>query len=594
MQRKLDLVRMLAVLIALTSAYIALARHVYTVQIVRNEELYEKAKQKYTTYSTERGQRGRVFDLHGNLLAGNLACRDVLAEPRRFKQERRREIFNILSQELQVDRGLLLQRFASARKPKDPAVEVVVKRGVEIARAERLAGYGFRGIRFVDTYRRYYPKGQLLANLLGFITPENAGASGVEQLLDSHLQPTSGGAVYERDRHGDRIQTGRHASWAARNGSDVHLTIQEPIQQIVEDELAAMAEQFGPRAAYAVMADPKTGAVMAVAQQPTFDPNNREGTKPAQWGLQLLREGFEPGSIMKSVAVAGALDYGVVTLDDVFDCEHGYWVYCRRPLRDCHPYDDLPVWEIMQKSSNIGVAKIAVQMGEKRLYQTLLRFGFGRPTGIGFPDEEDGIFRPLEKWDGLSVTRFPIGQGILATPLQMVQAYCALANKGLIMQLQIVDRIATPEGRVERWCVPRPKQRAVRPRAARQLVSALKLVTTDGGTAPKAAVEGYEVAGKTGTAQKVIGGQYSHKKFVASFIGFVPADDPAFVLLVVADEPSRGGHYGGTVAAPTFSRIAEKTLRYLQVAPAGRSGAGLTLKAESGAHASLQTVPDLH
>jgi cell division protein FtsI/penicillin-binding protein 2 len=263
------------------------------------------------------------------------------------------------------------------------------------------------------------------------------------------------------------------------------------------------------------------------------------------------------------------LDAGIVTLDSAFDCEDGLWFYRGRSLRDSgHRYGVLRVWEIIQKSSNIGTAKIALLMGERRVFDTLTNFGFGKPTGLGLEGEAPGIFRPLEKWDALSISRFPIGQGILVTPLQMLQAYCTLANGGLMRQLRVIDRLVDPvSGRADVY--PNlAKWRVVREDAVQKIVQALKLVAREGGTAPKAAVPGYDVAGKTGTAQKVIDGQYSTTKFVASFIGFVPADDPAFVLLVAADEPDpKRGYYGGTVAAPTFSRIAEKTLRYLQIAP---------------------------
>jgi cell division protein FtsI/penicillin-binding protein 2 len=581
MQTRHYLVRLTCVGAFLLAGYVALALHMYALQVKRHTELYSKAKRKYITSRKEQGQRGRIFDVNGTLLAGNLACRDILAEPRRFTCSRG-EIIATLSQELDVEPAVLARRFARALNDKD-CVEVVVKTGVDIRVAERIDGYHYRGIRSVDTYCRSYPKGSLMANLVGFLDSDEQGVSGIEALMDEFLQPTSGKAVYERDRKGNRLQRGLLREERARNGADVYVTIQEPIQQIVEEELAAMADKFRPRTAYAVMADPKTGAILAMAQTPTFDPNDRAiMSDPDCWQNRILTEGFEPGSVMKCVSVAGAFDYGTVTLDTMFDCEKGYWVYCRRPLRDSgHRYEWLTVRQIVQKSSNIGTAKIALEMGEARLFQVLTRFGFGKPTGLGFRppgrqpvlfrQEACGIFRPLHRWDGLSVTRFPIGQGILVTPLQLVQSYCALANGGVMMQLFVVDRVATGDRTL--FTRPEPRERCTRPEAVEQVIEAMKLVTQEGGTAPKAAVEGYEVAGKTGTAQKWVsppnggGGYYSHSKYTASFIGFVPADDPAFVLLVVADEPSRGGHYGGTIAAPAFSRIAEKTLRYMQIAP---------------------------
>jgi cell division protein FtsI/penicillin-binding protein 2 len=483
-----------------------------------------------------------------------------------------------------------------------------VARQVDLRVAERLLEYQFRGLRFCDSYRRVYPRGRLLANLLGFLDEEDRGASGVERLMEGYLQPTVGRAVFERDRRGRRLESGIYRELPAADGWDIYLTIQEPIQRIVEDELAAMAKAFGPKAAYALMVNPATGAIMAWAQTPDFDPNDR-GTmaNPANWQNSILTHGFEPGSIMKSIAIAGAVDYGIVSLGSQFYCERGCWFYGGKPLRDSgHRYETMTVSQIIQKSSNIGTAKIALAMGDKRLFQVLSRFGFGSATGLGFrefgegapvlfPSEATGIFRDLPRWDTLSVTRFPIGQGILVTPLQMVQAYASLANDGVMMQPYLIDHIRNPNTGEERYSMPVAKGRTVRAESARAVIEAMKLVTRPGGTATRAAVPGYEVAGKTGTAQKWVsapggrGGYYAHDRCISNFVGIVPADDPALVLIVVADEPTRGGsRYGGIVAAPAFSRMAERTLRYLQLAPSG----SVTVELHTGGGPSHGTGPD--
>jgi cell division protein FtsI (penicillin-binding protein 3) len=582
------LTRLAVVLAGLVVLNGFLVAHVYHLQVGRHDELHSKAQEKCLTSRMQLGRRGVIYDSLGTPLAGNMACRDILAEPRYFNCQRE-EIIQTLSTELQVNPGLLRARFARADAAGERPVEVVVARQVDIRVAEHLKQYEFRGLRYVDSYSRFYPKCRLLANLVGFLDESGKGSLGIEQLMESYLQPTPGRTVFELDRRGRRLESGVYREVPAADGWDVFLTIQEPIQQVVEDELAVMAKAFGPRAAYALMMDPTTGAIMAWAQVPSYDPNDRSSMRnPDAWQNFILTHGFEPGSIMKGVSVAGALDYGVVGLNTSFDCEHGCWFYGGRPLRDAgHHYDTMTVAQIIQKSSNIGTAKIALQMGDKRLYQVLSRFGFGEPVGLGFrecgdgqpvlfPAEATGIFRKLTQWDTLSVTRFPIGQGILVTPLQMVQAYAALANGGVMVQPYIIDHVRSPKTGEERYSVPRVKGRTIRPDTATRITQALKLVTQQGGTAPKAAVPGYETAGKTGTSQKWVsgsdgrGGFYASDRCVASFIGYVPADAPAFVLLVVADEPTRGGsRYGGIVAAPTFSRIAERTLRYMQVAPSG-------------------------
>lgn len=592
------IVRTMLIAAGLLVATAFLSHHLFTIQLERHEELLVKARAKYTASRRSKGVRGTICDVHGNLLAANLACRDVLAEPRQLRRlapVELEKVVDALCTQLRVPKEVL------GRRLNGPLVEIVVKREADLgdvamlqqwiaqynAKARSDGKPSLRGIRFVDTRKRFYPKHRLAANVLGFTDTDGHGAAGIEKLMEKRLAPTEGTALYERDRRGRQLSNEDLTLEQPRDGWHVYLTIDEPIQSIVEEELAALCEQHEPKAAYAIMADPKTGAVLAMAQMPTFNPNRRENIRPEQWQNRILTHGFEPGSIMKCVSVAGAIDYQVVNLGTVFYCEEGIWYHVGRPLRDSgHSYEDLRVWEIVQKSSNIGTAKIAVAMGRQKLHDTLRRFGFGEPTGLGFPGEAPGIFRSLPDWDGLSLSRFAIGQGILVTPLQVVQAYCALANDGIMMQMRIIDRLEDPETGLVETSLPQVRRRAVRRTSAKQIVVAMKAVTREGGTATKAAVPGYEVAGKTGTAQKFVGGTYNSGRYVASFAGFVPADDPAFVLIVVADEPSGTSYYGGTVAAPTFSRIAERSLRYLQVAPAtalasgvgpgGGSGNGLT------------------
>ena len=591
-------IRLLVLALAAMIGFGALAWHLFELQILRHDELLNKARLKYTTSTSARGSRGQLYDLHGSLLAGNLACRDLFAEPRLFKTQIP-ETLSLLSQRLELPRQALAEKCALAFRPNRPQVEVVIARGIEIKQAELLAQElrtrKIKGLRFVDSTRRFYPKQTLLANLVGFVDADGKGTAGIEKRYDAQLQPASERTVYERDRLGNTIGQGPNATPPKpRNGGNIYLTIDETIQQIVEAELLAMVRAHQPKAAYAVMVNPRNGAIMAMAQYPTFDPNNRKQMDPRAWQNRILTEGFEPGSIMKAVPVTGALDLGLVTLDTAFDCENGMWFYSGRSLRDSgHKYGVLRVRNIIQKSSNIGTAKIAVLMGKEKLDEVLRRFGFGKPTGIGLENEAGGIYRPLRKWDGLSVSRYCIGQGILVTPLQMVQAYCALANRGCMPQLHVVARVEDPaNGKVENHHPP-PKGTVAGEAAVRDITTALKLVTQEGGTAPKAAVAGYEVAGKTGTAQKVVNGQYA-SKYVASFIGYIPADDPAFVLLVSADEPSKGGYYGGVVAAPVFSRIAEKTLRYMQVAPAvptAQPAAAKPAGGEPGAELTDEPLP---
>ncbi len=569
MSRHVYVIRILTVFMLFVAGFGLLAKHLYALQVERHDELVVKARHKYTASRTSAGNRGRIFDMNGNLLVGNIACQDIRALPENIKEERRAYLIDCLVRELDVQASVLRQRLASGLK------EIVIKNEVDLQTANRLKALELPGLRFVDTQRRQYPKGRMLANVLGFTQRANVeghsinqGVMGIEAICNNELAPRFGRVTYERDRKGRQLHRETPKAPESLDGKNVYLTIHEPIQHIVETELAELVREFAPKTAYAIMSDPRTGAILAVAQIPSFDPNDRRDDERAHWTSRFVSDIYEPGSAMKGISIAAAIDCGVVNLNTVYDCEKGYWFYAGRMLRDAgHKYEDMSVADIVKHSSNIGTAKIAIDMGEPRLYQALRRFGFGQPTGIELPAETAGIFRPLSRWDSLSITRFPIGQGLGVTPLQMVQAYGSLANNGDMMKLHLIDRIEDP---ITGEVIRRPavfKNATVRPSTVKQITAALTLVTQEGGTATRAAVPGYDVAGKTGTAQKFVNGTYNSGKYTASFIGYVPADNPELVLLIVADEPAKRSYYGGTVCGPAFSRIAEETLRYLNTPP---------------------------
>jgi cell division protein FtsI/penicillin-binding protein 2 len=313
---------------------------------------------------------------------------------------------------------------------------------------------------------------------------------------------------------------------------------------------------------------------MALTQYPTFDPNKRDEIEdPACFGFLPLTETFEPGSIMKGISLSCGISEGVFDLNTQFFCENGYWPAAK--LHDTHRNENLSITEIIMHSSNIGTAKAAIELGPYKLFRGLAGFGFGKKTGLGFypagqkpitfHKEASGIFRPLERWDKLSITRFPIGQGISVTPFQMIQAYSAIANNGIMMQPYIIDRMLTHDGTMTS-SIPRVKGRPISANAARQMKEALKTVPTKEGTARRAAIEGYTVAGKTGTSEiwDSEKHRYDQQKVVASFIGFAPAEAPEFVLLVTFVNPKPKRH-GGTIAGPVFSKIGGRTLEYLQI-----------------------------
>ncbi|MEA2011832.1 MAG: penicillin-binding protein 2 [Verrucomicrobiota bacterium] len=545
----------------------------YWLQITRHEELLRKARKRYTASKIEEGERGKIYDVNSNLMAGNYQCYNVYATPNYYKIHKI-DLNNVKKQLqffLQVPRQKLDFRFKFALKHKYG--EAIVKRHVEISQIKKIKSLKdlTRGLRIKKVSRRFYPKGEMLSHIIGYLSYDEHSEGlirpqlGIEKAFNKLLSPTIGTRYYEKTARGEIIYCNDFSSLKPQNGCDIYLTMEEPIQHILDEELQKLVLKFKPKVAYALMVNPKNGRIMGISQHPTFNLNKLTEATADKLRNRVLGDGFEPGSVMKAISIAGAFDYNIVSLDSKFDCEKGSWYHASKILHDSgHSYSILSVREIIQKSSNIGTAKIALKMGKNRLWQTLNRFGFGRKTGISLPGEASGIFRKLKKWDSLSITRFSIGQGILVTPLQLVQAYSALANEGIMCQPHIIDRIIAENG-ITKTTPTLKMQRVLRKSSAKKMTEALKLVTKKGGTGTKAAVPGYEVAGKTGTGQKFVDGAYSHSKYVSSFIGYVPADNPAFVLLVVADEPSKISYYGGTVSGPTFRRISEQTLKYLEV-----------------------------
>ena len=551
----------------------AVAVRFYFVQILRGPELYAKAKSVYTTVKNEKGERGRIFDNRGNLLVGNIPCSDLVTDPKiTGDPEQCHKVAEILAEPLGMSVCDVFDAIALKKRGDCEIRYKVIKKELPLEEARKveklLKDKRMIWIFLEEKTKRSYPKNELLSNILGITNSDGEvlkPVNGIEKAFNESLVPTKVKNIYERDRKGVPFTYGKRLLQNERNGNDIYLTVEEPIQAIVEEELEKLMEKYSPASAYAVMADPYTGNILAIAQRPTFNPNDRKNITPDKWRDRFLTDVFEPGSTMKPVPISGALDYGVVSPNSTFNCEHAHWLYAGKVLRDSHPYDVLSVTDIIRYSSNIGTAKVSVMLGEKRLYQVFKRFGFGKRTGIPIKPEANGQFRKLGSWDKLSIARFPIGQGISCSPLQLVRAYCALANGGTLVKMRLVDREVNPEtGETVYMEIPPGEKVFMNKDTSQKINSMLKLVTREGGTGIKAKVPGYDVAGKTGTSQKWVDGAYSGTLFFASFIGFVTADKPAFVLLVMADEPKKN-HFGGVVSAPVFKNIAEKVLRYLNV-----------------------------
>lgn len=550
---------------------------IYQVQIERHEELLSKAKNKYVRTIKQKGERGKIFDIHGNLLATNEPCYDISADPssKSFeKTEDCEEIASFLANASGSDKDKTLKRLTE-KYTHDGRIKkfAPVCSKVNLETKEKIRKYceekKIKGVSYKETTKRFYPNDHALIHIIGFVNEEQGEEIpqyGVEKIKQRSIKASDGEIRIEQDRKGRSIE--QNILEQCRDGNDIYLTISLPIQMIVEEEIDRIYAKYDPKGAFIVVANPKNGNIMAIAQRPTFNPNDRSTIIDSNVIRdKIISEAFEPGSIMKAIPIAGALDMGLITPDERFDCENGRWLYGGAILRDAHPYGILSVSQIIQKSSNIGTAKIALKMGEDRLDNIFKRFEFGKTTGIQIPTEATGIYRKRKNWDRLSITRFPIGQGIMVSCLQIVRAYCAIANGGYLLNLRIIDRETNPITKETFYFkTEAPKKIFARSDTRQKIVDMLKLVTKKGGTAERAAIKGYETAGKTGTAQKVIDGHYSNSKFCSSFIGFAPADDPAFLMLIMLDEP-QGTYYGGIVSAESFKIIGEKILKIFDVPP---------------------------
>jgi cell division protein FtsI/penicillin-binding protein 2 len=399
---------------------------------------------------------------------------------------------------------------------------------------------------------------------------EVTGVYGIEHWLDGKLRGTRGWRVTEQDRQQRELVVYREQEVDARPGLNARLTLDMFVQTILETQLEEAFQKYSPKSVCGMVMRPRTGEILAMASLPDFDPNAPAKFSDDARRNRVISDAHEPGSTFKIVVVSGALSSDLVSLTDVIFCENGLWQFRGRPLHDHdHGYANLTVEGIITHSSNIGAAKIAVyRLGEERLYDYISRFGFGERSGITLDGERAGLVYPPDKWDGLTISRIPMGHAITTTHLQMVMAMATIANEGRLMRPMLIQSLEDWNGEVVARFQPQFIRQAVSPRAAREMVHALKTVTGKDGTAPKAALDHYTVAGKTGTAQVPGLNGYAPQKYLSSFVGFFPADDPEVCISVQMEEPDvKRGYYGGQTAAPYFKVIAEQVANYLKIKP---------------------------
>jgi len=516
--------------------------------------------------------RGRIFDRLGRPLATNLDTQSVYAVPRAIQNRAAfaAKVAPILGMDPRaIEEGL------------EPNLSFVwLKRKVPPETVEALRALGLGGkLGFLAEDRRAYPNGSLAAHLLGFVGIDNQGLAGVELSYDETLQGRTGKAVAGRDAIGRLRPDTQMVAAAPTDGADLVLTIDQVIQHLTEQALARALQETGAVRGMALVMDPRSGEMLAMAAAPAFVPGEFERVAPRRWANRPVSEVFEPGSTFKVVTVAAALESGRVRPTDRFDCPE-YLQVGKHRIRDAHRSckTSQTLEEIVRNSSNVGAAEVAQKVGKSVLYQYIRRFGFGAATGIDLPGEAPGIVNPPAEWLGPGLQTIGFGQGISATALQMLTAASALANDGVMVRPHIMRMVRDREGKLLRAASLESGRRVVSSATAAALMR-MMVRTVENGTGKEAALPGYVVAGKTGTAEKPgPGGGYLPGRYVASFVGFAPVPRPRLAILVVLDEP-KGAYYGGTVAAPVFREIAGRALWYLRVPPSaapdlGSPGAG--------------------
>lgn len=567
--------RALVVCSSLAIVFTVFSFRLIQLQVLRHEKAADRAQEKHVETQEILARRGLIQDVNYETLAENEPIRTVIADGTLIND--RAAVAEVLAGPLGLEEAELRAKISTNRPY--IVLKKQVPEAVANALANRLRVRSLRGIHFKPDAARVYPNGSMLCHVIGFMDGAGEGVDGIERQMDEYLRGRHGQRYTERDRTGKELVVYRGPERSPTNGHHVRLTIDLNLQNIVETELDAACAQFRPKKAIAILMRPQTGEILALANRPNFDPNEIR-QKPSSFVREqaarmknsAIIDMMEPGSTFKIVTTAAALNERAVRPDTWIFCENGRFNFGGRILHDHGKgYPSLTVHDILMHSSNIGSAKLAMELGEARFYEYIRRFGFGERTGVALPGEIGGLLHPPHKWNKLSITRIPMGHEVAVTPLQTVAAMSVIANGGKLMLPQIVREITDERGNSVMNFAPVEIRQVISAETAKQVTSALKSVVSAKGTAALAKVSGFTVAGKTGTAQKPDPkGGYQPGKYIVSFVGYMPADKPEFVALVMFDEANTkpGLNYGGQVAAPVFSRIAEKAARYLNLQPA--------------------------
>jgi cell division protein FtsI (penicillin-binding protein 3) len=559
------------VMVAFAVGYAAVVHRLYILQI-RDHERYREMAEKQQMRTVEIvPKRGTIYDTKMQELAISVDAVSIYAIPPEIQDK--------------TGTAKALSRMTGKSRRKILKCLLKKKQFVWIARKldpkvlKKLEKADFEGVEFLYESKRYYPNRFLAAGLLGFVGLDNKGLEGLEYEYDDYVKGEPGWFLASVDARARKIMFEGKGYVKPSGANHLVLTIDKTIQYITESELKRAVNENQAESGIAVMMRPGTGEILSMASYPGFNPNEFQAYRPLDRQNRAILENFEPGSTFKMVTLSSAFDRGVVKKDDIFFCENGSYLFRSKVYHDTHEYGWLSPQQILQRSSNIGAIKISERLKDKDFFRTIKDFGFGEKTGVDLPGESKGRVRPVSKWSGISRASISMGHEISVTALQVLAGAAAIANQGIRNQPYVVSRVITPEGKVVLENRPGMVKRVISRETAEYITRSMESVVSEKGTAPLAMVTGFRVAGKTGTAQKFDSeaGRYSKSKYVSSFVGFVPAEEPEIALIVVLNEPRGLLYYGGTVAAPSFRRIAERTLRYLRVTPSQSPKATMSL-----------------
>jgi cell division protein FtsI (penicillin-binding protein 3) len=531
------------------------------VQLVRHDHYVERAQKQQESTLALHPVRGSILDARGRVLAESIAAESIYADPQAITD--RRSVAKALAGIAGI--GLTAREIEAKLRGDGSFAWIARQLPLEVtAQARKLK---LTGIYFLEAHRRSYPRATLAANVIGYVGLDGDGLGGIEHSFDEQVRGTPGKVTLLRDARRGVYLVGGDGANRPRDGHHVVLTIDSVIQFIAERALQKAVAQYRATGGSVLVMDPNDGSILAMASAPTFDPNRFRDFSPVAWRNRNIQDLYEPGSTFKVITAAAGLEEHLVTPSQIVDCGNGSITIANITIseHDGHRYGLMSFEDVIVNSSNVGTARVGLALGEQRFYSWIRRFGFGERAGLPLPGEASGLLRRAEKWTQVSPASISIGQEIGVTPLQITRAVGAVATGGLLVEPRIVKRIVDDEGNTVYEPQRHAPRRVMSEKTAAVLNEILKNVVARG-TGENAAIAEHVVAGKTGTAQKAGRGGYSADRYVGSFAGYVPADQPRLVILAVIDEP-RGEYYGGTVAAPVFREVAEGTLRYLGVAP---------------------------